>query len=57
MAGDEHHALRIVRIMKDAGTAAGEIMMFGAVEAVPPRIEGSSAMPPLHFAQIASKYE
>ena len=34
MAGDEHHALRIVRIMKDAGTAAGEIMMFGAVEAV-----------------------
>jgi hypothetical protein len=34
MAGDEHHALRIVRIMKDAGTAAGEIMMFGAIEAV-----------------------
>ena len=34
MAGDEYHALRIVRIMKDAGTAAGEIMMFGAIEAV-----------------------
>jgi hypothetical protein len=34
MEGDEHHALRIVRIMKDAGTAAGEIMMFGAIEAV-----------------------
>jgi hypothetical protein len=30
----EHHARRIVQIMKEAGTAAGEIMMFGAIEAV-----------------------
>ena len=35
MAGAaEHHARRIVQIMKEAGTAAGEIMMFGAMEAV-----------------------
>jgi hypothetical protein len=34
MAGNEHHGLRIVRIMKDAGTAADEIMMFDAIEAV-----------------------
>ena len=34
MAGDERHARRLVQIMKDAGTAAGEIMMFGALEAV-----------------------
>jgi hypothetical protein len=32
-AGDEHHARRIVQIMKDASTAAGESMMFGAIEA------------------------
>jgi hypothetical protein len=30
----EHHARRIVQIMKEAGAAAGEIMMFGAMEAV-----------------------
>jgi hypothetical protein len=34
MAGDEHYARHIVQIMKDAGTVAGEIMMFGAIEAV-----------------------
>jgi len=34
MAGNEHHARRIVQIMREAGTAAGEIMMFGAIEAV-----------------------
>jgi hypothetical protein len=34
MAGDEHHARRLIQIMKDAGTAAGENMVFGAIEAV-----------------------
>jgi hypothetical protein len=34
MSGDEHHARRVVQIMKDAGTAAGEIMMLSAIEAV-----------------------
>jgi hypothetical protein len=35
MAGAaEHHARRIVQIMKETGTAAGEIMTFGAIEAV-----------------------
>ena len=30
----EDHARRIVQIMKDAGTAAGEIISWGAIETV-----------------------
>jgi hypothetical protein len=34
MAADEDHARRIVQIMKDEGTAAGENISWGAIEAV-----------------------
>ena len=34
MAADEDHARRILQIMKDAGTHAGETIMFVAIESV-----------------------
>ena len=32
MASEEHFARALIQIIKDAGTAAGEIMIFGAIE-------------------------